>query len=64
MQLRRIEISAFRCFIDRVAIDDIGNGLTLTRRLRARRRLRRRTNLGPPLTAKIRATYVSLREKR
>ena len=29
MQLRRIEVSAFRCFTDRVVIDDIGNGVTL-----------------------------------
>ena len=29
MQLRRIEVSAFRCFTDRVVIDEIGNGVTL-----------------------------------
>ena len=29
MQLRRIEVSAFRCFNDRVVIDEIGNGVTL-----------------------------------
>ena len=29
MQLRRIEISAFRCFTDRVTLDHIGNGITL-----------------------------------
>ena len=29
MQLRRIEVSAYRCFTDRIVIDDIGDGVTL-----------------------------------